>query len=304
MGGEIRDRSDFGGKAMNTIVFKGYTAHQLEEQYNARAAVPDCEKIFGEWRLRSADYRRQSECELDVPYAPVDRGTLDLFLPQQDNAPVHMFIHGGYWRAMDKSDFSFLAKGIVDGGGMAAVVNYGLCPAVSIIEIVRQIRLACTWLWENCAGYGGNPDAIHVSGHSAGGHLTAMMAATDWPSLSPDLPSGLIKSGIAVSGLFDLRPMLYIPLNEDIKLNDESADRNSPIHLNPWTDIPFSIVVGGEESDEFRRQSYHFFEKWGERGAKVKYFELPNLNHFSIIDQMKTPGNLLTEIMLQHMGRI
>ena len=131
---------------MDPILFEGYSAEQLEEQYNARAAVPDCEKIFEEWRVMSADYRRQSECELDISYASVERGTLDLFLPRQDNAPVQMFIHGGYWRAMDKSDFSFTAKGIVDGGGMAAVVNYGLCPAVSITEIVRQIRLACTWL--------------------------------------------------------------------------------------------------------------------------------------------------------------
>ena len=131
-----------------------------------------------------------------------------------------------------------------------------------------------------------------------------MMAATDWPSLSPDLSPLIIKGGIAVSGLFDLMPLLYIPLNEDLKLNDETAERNSPIHMNPRADIPFSIVVGEAESDEFRRQSYHFFEKWGERGANVKYFELPDLNHFSIIDQMKTPGNALTEIMLRHMGLI
>jgi len=286
---------------MSSIIFEGYTAQQLEEQYNARAAVPDCEKIFEEWRLRSADYRRQSVCQLDVSYTSVDRGTLDLFLPQRDNAPVHMFIHGGYWRAMDKSDFSFLAKGLVDAGALVALVNYGLCPAVSIAEITRQIRAACEWLWRNCSEYGGDPGAIHVSGHSAGGHLTAMMAATDWPSRCSDLPPDLIKSGVTVSGLFELAPMLYIPLNNDLKLDEKEARFNSPILLNYRTDASLSIVVGGGESDEFRRQSYHFFEKWGERGAKIKYLELPNLNHFSIINQMKIPGNPLTEIMLQHM---
>jgi len=125
---------------MDTIVFKGYTAQQLEEQYNARAAVPGHEKMFEEWRLRSADFRRQSECELDIPYASSERGTLDLFLPQQANAPVHIFIHGGYWRAMDKSDFSFLARSLVERGVLVGIVNYGRCPTVSMDDIVQQMR--------------------------------------------------------------------------------------------------------------------------------------------------------------------
>ena len=287
---------------MDAIVFKGYTAHQLEKQYNARAAVPDHEKIFEEWRMRSADFRRQSECELDIPYASSARGTLDLFLPRRAHAPVHIFIHGGFWRAMDKSDFSYLAEGLVAGGALVAIVNYGLCPAFSIAQIVCQIRDACEWLWRNCSTYGGNPDAIHVSGHSAGGHLTAMMMATDWLSLYPDLIPNLIKSGVALSGLFELEPMLYIPLNDDLNMDKKGARHSSPIFLNPLTDAPLSIVVGGEESDEFRRQSTHFFEKWRGREASVEYLELPNLNHFTIIDQMKTPGNALTQTMLRHMG--
>ncbi len=287
---------------MDAIVFKGYTAHQLERQYNARAAVPDHEKIFEEWRIRSADFRRQSECELDIPYSSSDRGTLDLFLPRQANAPVHIFIHGGYWHAMDKSDFSYLSKGLVDRGALVAIVNYGRCPTLSITDIVQQLRHACDWLWRNCSKFGGNPSAIHVSGHSAGGHLTAMMMATNWPSLHPDLPPSLIKSGVAVSGLFELEPMRYIPLNDDLNLDEKSARLNSPIFLKPLTDAPLSIVVGGEESDEFRRQSYNFFTKWGGRKAGIEYFELPNLNHFTVIDQMKSPGNSLTETMLRHMS--
>jgi len=201
---------------MDATVYRAYTAQQLEDQYNARAAVPDHERIFEEWRTRSADYRRHSDCELDIPYAYGERATLDLFRPQRADVPVHVFIHGGFWRAMDKSVFSYLAEGLVEGGALVAIVNYRLCPTVSIAEIVRQIRDACEWLWRNCSKYGGNPGSMHVSGHSAGGHLTAMMMATDWPSLSPDLPLNLIKSGVAVSGLFDLEPMLYIPLNDDL----------------------------------------------------------------------------------------
>ena len=287
---------------MDKIVFKGYTAQQLEEQYNARAAVPGHEKMFEEWRRRSADYRRQSKCEIDIPYASSERATLDIFLPQQANAPVHTFIHGGYWRAMDKSDFSYLAKGLIDGGALVAIVNYGRCPTVSMAEIIKQMRDACDWLWRNCSKYGGNPNAIHVSGHSAGGHLTAMMMATNWPSLYPDLPPNLIKSGVPVSGLFELEPMRYIPLNDDLNLDEKNARLNSPTFLKPLTDAPLSIVVGGEESDEFRRQSYDFFTKWGGRKSGIEYLELPSLNHFTIIDQMKSPDNSLTEIMLRHMA--
>lgn len=287
---------------MDKIVYKGYTAQKLEEQYNARAAVPDHEKIFEEWSRLSAEYRRNSKCKLDIPYASSERTVLDLFLPQRDNAPVHMFIHGGYWRAMDKSFFSFLAKGLVDKGVLVAVANYGLCPKVSMGDIVQQIRDACHWLWRNCSKYGGNPDSIHLSGHSAGGHLTAMMMATDWPSLYPDSPLNMIKSGVPISGLFDLEPMRHIPLNDDLKLDEKNAQLNSPVHLKRITDAPLSVVVGGAESEEFRCQSQEFVTKWGGEIGKIEYIELPNLNHFTIIDQIKSPNKSMTEIILKNMG--
>jgi arylformamidase len=287
---------------MEKIVFQGYTAQQLEEQYNARAAVSDHEKMFAEWRLRSADYRGQSNCELDIPYTTTERGTLDLFLPQQTDSPVHMFIHGGYWRAMDKSDFSFLAKGLVDRGALVAIVNYGRCPVFSITDIVQQMRDACNWLWQNIRKYGGNPDAIHLSGHSAGGHLTAMMMATDWPSLYPGLPLNLIKTGVPISGLFELDPMRYIPLNDDLNLDEKEARLNSPSFLQRLTDAPLTVAVGGDESNEFRRQSFDFFTTWGGEKGGLEYLELANLNHFTIIDQMNSPGNPLTETLRRHMG--
>ncbi len=287
---------------MKKLVFREYTAQQLDRQYNARLAVPGHEEIFKDWRALSADYCQQSVCQLDVAYGPGELETLDLFIPEQTNAPLHIFMHGGYWRAMDKSDFSYLAGPLVDKGALVAVVNYGLCPSVTMDEITRQMRAACKWLRQNCHKYGGNPGDIHVSGHSAGGQLAGMLMATDWPSFFPDLPHDLIKSGVSVSGIFDLEPMLYIPLNEDLKLDKASAHRNSPIFMNPVTGASLSIVVGGQESDEFHRQSYSFAEKWRERGAKTEYVDLPGLNHFTILDQMKKPDNPLTEIMLRHMG--
>jgi arylformamidase len=287
---------------MNDTVPRKYTAQQLEAQYNARAAVAGYEKIFEKWRTRSAAYRRRSHCEVDVPYAPGGRSTLDLFFPRRSNAPVLVFIHGGYWRAMDKSDFSYAAEGLANGGALVAIVNYGRCPVVSIPDIIHQIRDACEWLWRNCSDYGGNPDAIHVSGHSAGGHLTAMMITTEWPSRHPDLPLDLVKSGVAVSGLFELEPLRHIPLNDDLKLDAVTARINSPVLLKPVTAAPLSIVVGGGESDEFRRQSHLFYSTWRDLDARVEYLELPGMNHFTVIDQMHRPDHPLTETLLRHMG--
>jgi arylformamidase len=287
---------------MSARVFRGYTARELDTQYNARAAVSGYEKIFADWRARSAAYRQRSTCKLDVPYGPGEREKLDLFLPDRDHTAVQLFIHGGYWRLMDKSDFSFLAEGLVEGGTLVAVVNYGLCPTVTMDDIVRHLRAACGWLHRNCINFGGNPNEIHVSGHSAGGHLTAMLLATHWPSFSPGLPPDLVKSGVAISGLFELEPMLHLPLNDDLRLDRDSAFRNSPILLSPATDAPLAVVVGGEESEEFHRQSYEFSQRWRERGAQVEYVEIPDLNHFTIIDQMKNPDNSLTTLMLQRLG--
>lgn len=289
---------------MTEIVYQGYSAPQLDQQYNARAAVTDCEKIFESWRARSAGYRQRSLCQLDVSYGLSENETLDLFIPDRTHAPVLVFIHGGYWRSMDKCDFSYLAEGLVPKGGLVAVVNYGLCPAVTIDDIVQQMRTACEWLWRTCSTSGGDPARIHVSGHSAGGHLTAMLMATDWPSLAPDLPADLVKSGTSVSGLFELEPMLYLPLNEDLKLDEESAHHNSPMFLDPRTDAPLSIVVGGDESEEFRRQSLDFTEKWRGRGARIEYVEFAGLNHFTVLDQMKNPDNPLTGIILRRMGLV
>ena len=288
---------------MTEIIFGRYTREQLEDQYNARATVPDHEEIFKHWRARSEDYRQSCSCRLDIPYGSGKRETLDLFLPDRPHdAPVLAFIHGGYWRAMDKSMFSFLAEGIVERGGLVAFVNYGLCPAVTMDDIVQQMKGACEWLWRNCSDYGGNSENLHVSGHSAGGHLTAMLLAMDWATVTSDLPSDLVKSGIAVSGLFELKPMLYLQLNSDLRMDEETARRNSPAFLNPKSGTSVSIVVGGAESDEFRRQSADFAKNWRDKGARADYIELADLNHFTIIDQMKHRNKSLTSIILSHMG--
>ncbi len=289
---------------MSEVVFKGYTAKQLDQQYNARSAVPGYEAIFADWRKRSAEYRRRCLCECDVAYGPGERETLDLFLPGRAGAPVHLFIHGGYWRLMDKSDFSFIAEALVAKGALTAIVNYGLCPAVTMDRITQQMRIALTWLFQNCGRYGGDPAAIHISGHSAGGQQTALLMATDWSLFDPDLPMDLVKSGVAISGIFDLEPIRHLPMNVDLKLDKATALRNSPIAMTPQTDAPLSLIVGGNESDEFHRQSREFSEKWRVKGANTRYINMPDRNHFTIVDQIKNQDDSLTRIMLRNMGLI
>ncbi len=287
---------------MGKPVWGNYDAEALDAQYNARAAVPNHADFFADWAARSERYRAAAEARLDIAYGATEAERLDLFVPGSEGAPIHLFIHGGYWRSLDKSDFSFLAEPLVAAGALVAVVNYALCPAVTLDEIVRQMRAACAWAWRHAREYGGDPERIHLSGHSAGGHLTAMMLATDWPVFADDLPANLIKSGVPISGLFELAPLVHTAVNDDIRMDAETARRNSPALLDPASDAPLTVFVGGAESDEFRRQSREFVEAWRNRGAKVDYVELADLNHFTIVDRMSEPDDPVTRAILGHMG--
>jgi arylformamidase len=194
-----------------------------------------------------------------------------------------MFIHGGYWRSLDKKDFSFLAPALVDGGISLAVVNYDLCPKVSMEEIVRQMLRASRWLWLHAEDYGMDQDRLYVGGHSAGGHLTAMLMTALWPVFDPQLPKDLWKGGLAISGLYDLRPLVDIDwLNVDLRLDETSAMRLSPAFMPPATRAPVMTAVGGDESSEFLRQNALLGERW--RGAFAGDIPMPGKNHFSVVD--------------------
>jgi arylformamidase len=203
-----------------------------------------------------------------------------------------MFIHGGYWRALDKKDFSFLAPSWVDGGVSLAIVNYDLCPQVSLDEIVRQMLRASRWLWLHAEDYGMDQDRLYVGGHSAGGHLTAMMMSALWPVFDPELPKDLWKGGLAISGLYDLRPLLHVDfLQQDLKLDEESAVRLSPAFIPPATRAPVMTCAGGNESGEFRRQNAILGERW--RGAFAGDIAMPGKNHFSVMDSLADQSSAL-----------
>jgi arylformamidase len=203
-----------------------------------------------------------------------------------------MFIHGGYWRALDKKDCSFLAPAWVDAGVSLAVVNYDLCPSVTIETIVQQMLRASRWLWNHAEDYGMDQDRLYVAGHSAGGHLVAMLMCALWPTFDPSLPRDLWKGGIAISGLYDLRPLMHVDfLQPDLRLDDAMADRLSPAFMSPATRAPVMTAVGGDESSEFHRQNALLRERW--RGAFALDVTMPKRNHFSILDALAEPASPL-----------
>jgi arylformamidase len=279
---------------MSDYVYRNYDREQFEWQYNARLQVAGHEEIVAANVARSGAYRKRARALLDIPFGNGERERVDLFLAPSADAPVHLFIHGGYWRSRDKSMFSFLAEPLVEAGAVVAITNYALCPQVSVDEIVRQVRSVAAWLWRNVGDYGGDPDRIHVSGHSAGGHLAAMLAATRWPEFEPLLPEDLIKSATPVSGLFTLEPLLRHSVNDDLRLDVEAAKRNSPSLMRPQTEGSISVCVGGDESEEFRWQSRDLASRWKEHGARVAYVEIPESNHFTILEGLGDAGFELT----------
>ena len=289
---------------MVETLYRGISAEDMEREYNPRATVTDHEEISAAAAARSTAYRSAAagHATFDIAYGPHRLETLDLFKPANpENAPLHIYIHGGYWRSRDKSDFSYIAEPLVDAGAMVAVINYALCPEVDIEEIVRQTRACCAFLWKNPDVHGGDRDRIHVAGHSAGGHLAAMLMATDWPDYEAGLPRDLVKSGTLLSGLYDLEPVTLTSVQEDVRIAADSVARISPLTLTPATEAPMAISVGGAESGEFRRQTKELAEAWRSH-APVDYFEMPGLNHFTILTETAAPGNRLTDARLRLMG--
>jgi arylformamidase len=255
----------------------------LSREYNNRELVPDHPQYFARWGEQSLRARATMICYLDRRYGEAPGEAMDLFPARKGDGSCMMFIHGGYWRSLDKADFSFLAPAWVDAGVSLAIVNYDLCPRVSIEDIVRQMLRASRWLWLHAEEYGMDQDRLYVAGHSAGGHLTAMLMAALWPVYDPALPKDLWKGGLAISGLYDLRPLTQVEwLNADLRLDEAAALRVSPAFLPPATRCPVMTCVGGSESSEFQRQNALLGSRW--RSAFAGDIAMPGRNHFSVLD--------------------
>ncbi|MFI8614113.1 alpha/beta hydrolase [Acidovorax sp. NPDC077693] len=270
----------------------------LERMYNNRALVPDHMDYLQRWAKTSADVRASQPCVLDVAYGTGVRETLDIFPAARTapgGVPVLVFIHGGYWRALDKSDHSFIAPPFTQAGFCVVVVNYALCPGtpeapVTIPHIVRQMEKAVAWVARSITGHGGDPRRITVAGHSAGGHLAAMMLTSVWSLIGNGLPDGLVRSALSISGVHDLEPLKHTPFLQDaLHLTDQQVLQDSPSRLLAPEHGILYCVAGGDESEEFRRQNGLMLQSWGEHSVPRCQI-LPGLHHFSILDTLAQPG--------------
>jgi arylformamidase len=275
------------------------SAIDWEVEYNNRARVPEHPQIFARWQRDAAAYREETSkdgrAELGLKYGPSPRQTIDLFKPRGGgaDAPLALFIHGGYWRSLEPSSFSQVARGMNAHGVTVAVSGYDLAPQVSIGQIIEQTQAACLFLWRRFKR------RIMVSGHSAGGHLTACMVATDWKKLDPGAPADLAPAGYAISGLYDLAPLLHLATNADFKLDAAEARRISPLLWPLVRGRVLDAVVGGDESSEFLRQSKIVADDWRERGAMTRYEALPGFNHFTICDPMMDGDSAMTRRLVE-----
>lgn len=255
-----------------------------EREYSPRLSVPDAADYFRRWAEEASAARQALEHHANLAYGPGPKETLDLF-PASHSRYLLVFIHGGYWRAFDKDDFSWLAPPLVAQDVSVAVLNYALCPAVSIGQITLQCRRAVAWLYHAAPQYGLEKVPLLLSGHSAGGHLTAEMFATPWESYG--VPPGAIAGGIAISGLFDLEPLLQVSINTDLQLTPESARAFSPVYKTPTLQAPLVLAVGALESSEFHRQSRLLVEAWPQTCQGV--VPLPGCHHFNALDVLTDP---------------
>jgi arylformamidase len=262
-----------------------YTQEFCDREYNARAAIPDHPQIFARWADQAAATRRLRACLLDLPYGDTEAERLDLFPAPDDHAPLLVFIHGGWWRSLDKSDFSWVAPPFVQRGIAVALPNYGLAPGTPLEDIVRQILKALAWLHRHAGRYGLNRGSFVVAGHSAGAHLAAMMMAAQWEQYASDLLPALVKGALGVSGVYDLEPLVHAPfVNVDLKLDAARARRLSPAHMPAPGHGRLITAVGEQESSEFRRQTALIGQRWKSR--LVRQVPMHGYHHLSVIDEL------------------
>jgi arylformamidase len=270
--------------------------------YNPRLTVSGYEEIFDRWDRDSERARARLDCYLDVPYGAADTETLDLFRAAGESRGLLMYIHGGFWRAMDKKRFSFVAPALVEAGITVAVIDYALCPSVQIADIVMQVVQASAWLYRNGENFGAPPARLGVCGHSAGGHLAAMMLACNWPNYSPDLPEKIVSGVLSISGLYDLTEIVKVPsVNGDVRLTEKAAVEVSPAFLPPATDAPLYTAIGTDEIEGFHAQSRLIARKWA--GVHRADIACPGRNHFTVLDDLCDPSSPLFRSALDLTGR-
>ena len=278
--------------------WRDYPLEELRRQYLTNLA-PGMGDHVRRYEELSEELVRTSPGELDVAYGPAGpRQTLDIFTPEADRAPILVFIHGGYWFFNSKDPRRFPAREFIPRGIAWVPINYRLAPTVPMGDIVADVRNAVQWLYHHAEDYGCDPDRIYVSGNSAGGHLTAELLSDDWTE-QYGLPADVVKGACAISGLYELEPLLQCEPNEKLRLDLASARRYSPIYHLSGHPTPAVIACGGNESAEFRRQTAAYADTLKEAGYPVTHMEVAGHDHFSIIGELANPESPLFQAVIK-----
>jgi arylformamidase len=280
-------------------MYQAATPAWYDRMYNNRALVPGFATHLQQWISDSAMARDQLTCLTDLSYGAGPNEKLDIFPAADAKAPVLVFLHGGYWRSLDKSDHSFIAPPFVKQGVCVVVPNYALCPAVTVPQIVLQMVKALAWVWRYISEWGGDPARIQVAGHSAGGHLAAMVMACQWQRHAVDLPADLVKSALSLSGLYELESISRSPmLQADLRLDATQVLQCSPAWMPAPAQGRLLSVAGSLESAEFLRHNRLIRNAWGAQRVPVCE-ELYGLQHFSILEALAKPDHRLHKLALE-----
>jgi arylformamidase len=279
----------------HTLYREFETQAQIDAQYDVEQSVPDFMVYARHYTEQSRLARHRLRCALDVPYGPTVDETLDIFPAAETHAPVFVFIHGGYWRMLSSKEFSCVALGLHALGITTVVVNYALCPRVSIDEITRQARAAVAWVLRRIDRHGGDPERVVVGGHSAGGHLGAMCLQTPWADDYGFASNDPLAGAVLISGLYDLQPLRYSLMQPQLQLDDGVIRRNSPMYSVRACKTPALVTWGDDEPGEFRRQSDDFLVAWSAAGNRAKRVAQSQANHFTAIHGFEDSTSLLCQ---------
>ena len=285
---------------MSEPAYKGFRQDELEYQYNPRVSVPEFPELAKVRAAQARKVRDTAKSWLNVPYGNSPREMLDMYAADRPAGPVLLYIHGGYWRSGSKEDNCNFVPTFTKRGGTVVLVEYDLCPQVTVSDIVRQTRASIAWVYKNIARYGGDPSKLFVSGHSAGGHLTAMALAHDWTK--EGLPADVIQGAVATSGVYDLDMVMEISVQEQVRMTSEIAKQNSPFLNPPRVKCPLVIAVGGAEPKGWQQMSEDYFAFCKKNGLTVEYLVVPGANHYTMSEKLLDDTNPLTQAMIKQMG--
>lgn len=283
-------------------VYMNFSQDELDWHYNNRERVDNHVEIMTALAKRGNAYANSVRYHADMSFGDDADEVLDVYpaTSGDPNAPVLMYFHGGYWFSRHKNDFQFIPSGFNAAGATVVVVNYGLIPKIDMVELIRQCQASVAWVFKNVSEYGGDPHKIFISGHSAGGHITAMMLATDWKQW--DVDPLAIKGALAISGLYDLEPVRHTYMNPTLGFTADTVAKFSPVELKPTVTCDFLVTAGGAETDEFIRHVGLICEAWAGSDVKCTSDIVPDLNHFTVLSDFSSEGGTLNSHVRSLMG--